>query len=164
MENLYEQFITLLGQELALLEKMRAVAEKQNSALRANDLDLLNRATGEMQALLQQVNVLETSRRELHSRLEQMWGMATAATLEELLAALPPVPAKEKLAALAEDLRATARALAEQVKSNNLLSQNALRFNTSLLRALAHTPGRTYLPDGSMEEDAGEISLVDKSV
>lgn len=165
----WDQFRSLLKQQLALLEKMLAAARKQNGALRRNNREALSEAINELAALARQMELREAQRREAQRQLEEERHLPPAETLRELSANLPPAAAGE-LAALAKALQDRAGELAQLVKLNNLLTRNALQFNTRLLQAIAPAvpgapaPGQTYLSDGKVESGNNLLSLVDKSI
>lgn len=165
----WEKFRSLLQKQSGLLEKMLTAAQKQNYALRRNDLEVLNEATRELAALVRQMDHQEAARQEAQRRLEAERNLPPAATLKELLAGAPQPQARE-LAALEKSLDAQAEKLAQLIRTNELLTRNALEFNARLLRAIAPAAavaparGQTYLADGTVETGSKPLSLFDKSI
>lgn len=164
-----EKFRALLQKQSGLLEKMLTAAQKQNYALRRNDLTALNEATRELAALVRQMDHQEAARQEMQRRLEAERNLPPAATLKELLTGIPQTEARE-LTALEKVLDDQAVRLAQLIRTNELLTRNALDFNARLLRAVAPAvgvalaPGQTYQPDGTMETGSKPLSLFDKSI
>ncbi|SHJ53697.1 flagellar export chaperone FlgN [Desulfofundulus thermosubterraneus] len=164
MQELIEELVSILKEELAALEKMAAAAEKQNAALRKNSGDSLNEATRELEFLARHMEELKATRTRVQEYVRRACGLFPGAPLAELVAAMPPVLGRQEAMNLVADLRGKARELAELVRLNNLLAQNALRFCERLLKAIAPTPAKTYLPDGAMDKGSTGPSFVDKSV
>lgn len=164
-----EKFRSLLQKQSELLEKMLRAAQKQNYALRRNDLEVLNEATRELAALVRQMDHQEAARQEAQRQLEEERNLPPAATLKELLAGIPQTEARE-LTALEKVLDDQAAKLTQLIRTNELLTRNALEFNARLLRAVApaaaaaSVPGQTYQPDGTMETGSNLFSLFDKSI
>lgn len=164
MQGLIEELVSILKEELVALEKMAVAAKKQNDALRKNNGDSLNEATRELELPAQHMEELNAARIRAQESLGRACGLSPGAPLAELVAALPPVPGRQEAMELVEALRGKARELAELVRLNSLLAQNALRFCERLLRAVAPASAKAYLPDGAMDKGGTGPSFVDKSV
>lgn len=164
MQELMEQLVSMLKEELIALEKMAAAAEKQNAALRRNSGESLNEATRELEFLARQMEELKAARTRVEEYAARACGLPPGAPLAELVAAMPPVPGGQEAMNLVAELREKARELADLIRLNNLLAQNALRFCKLLLRAVDPAPAKTYLPDGAMDKGGMGPSFVDKSV
>jgi len=165
----FQKFCFLLQKQAELLEKMLAAAQRQNFALRRNNLAALGEATRELAALVGQMDHQEAARQEAQRQLEAQRNLPPAATFKELLAGLPPAEARE-LTALEQLMSKQSEKLAQLIRTNELLTRNALAFNAKLLQAFAPAaaaapaPGRTYLADGSVEMGGKMLSLFDKSI
>ncbi|MGB9804405.1 flagellar protein FlgN [Desulfofundulus sp.] len=165
MQELLKELMSILSKELAALEKMVAAAEKQNAALRKNSTDSLNEAARELESLARQIEELKAARTRVQENMERACGLPPGVPLVDLFAAMPPVSGREEALNVVTDLREKARKLAELVRLNNLLAQNALRFCERLLKVIAPVPAaKTYLPDGAMNKSNIGLSLIDKSV
>ena len=165
-----EKLRFFLQKQAELLEKMLAAAQKQNYALRRNNLEAINEATRELAALVRQMDHQEAARQEAQRRLGEERNLPPAASLRELLADISRAEAGE-LAALEKSLSAQTAKLTQLIRINEFLTKNALEFNARLLRAIAPAagvpvspPGQVYQSNGTVETGGKMFPMFEKSV
>jgi len=163
METNWAELEKVLRQQHDLTGRLLDAARTQNTALRQNDIDALNRIIADIHKLNARMQQLEQQREQIQGRLEDAPGLTSGATLQSI-AAKAPGNLSFRLLSLRREMRHRLEELQQLVKLNSLLTRNALRLNGALLNVFRKPGGATYGNNGRVQDTGHPASTFNKSV
>ncbi len=164
MHEIFAKLEEVLRQEHRLAGRLLDAARQQNAALRRNDLAGLNEALAQMEEAGSKLQEAEQLRRDVLDRLAGEFALPPGAVLSDI-AERAPGEMSSRLLSLGRKLRQLLEELQEVVRTNNLLSHNALRFNEAVLGLFRRAGGAaTYGQNGRVQDSGKLLSTLNKSV
>ncbi|WP_347491429.1 flagellar export chaperone FlgN [Desulfoscipio sp. XC116] len=163
-DALFIELEAVLRREHELAGQLLKATGWQNSALRRNDMEMLNQAVAELSELNGELRRLEDTRETLQNRLENAQSIAPGATLTAIAAGAPG-EISARLIDLRRDLRLRLHELRQLTDTNNLLTRNALRMNTTITNIFKQADGgTTYGESGRVQDPTRTLTTLNKSV
>ncbi|WP_027363360.1 flagellar protein FlgN [Desulfotruncus alcoholivorax] len=163
MIRLYYDLEKTMQQQYDLAALVLKEAQKQNQALRKNDLAAINACVAGLEQLGLKMRELDQNREEITVRLAEQINLSPDVKLTEI-AARAPEDLSFRLLYLRREIRRCLEELKEQVEFNNLLTRNAMRFNNMMLGIFRQAAGATYGNSGQLKDGAGFGAALNKSV
>lgn len=161
IDELASSLAEALGAEQAAYASVLALVDAQRAMLEANDLQALDRVTGQQIEAISAVARLDEEREELSTALGRALGLAPeAATLRRIAAELPG-PQARALEAVSASLQQMIARIEQASERNKAMLVNGLRVSQSLLGQLlgAPQPQPVYAPDGRIRAGADRSAL-----
>lgn len=155
MSTLIDQLAELLRQEIDAYSRLLEIERRKEQAIIANSAEDLLQALGDEEPATAQGNALERQILDCRTALAETLGKP-GLTLRELIAALPPEPAREF-----EQLRTRLFGLAEEIRrvnqTNYLLLKQSIELLDEILSAVLGEgpPANTYAGDGRVKLAGG---------
>lgn len=163
MIQLYHDLEQTMQKQYELAALILKETQKQNQALRKNDLEAINACVAGLEQLSLKMREMDNNREGISAQLAERLKLPPDAKLTEI-AARAPEDLSLRLLYLRREIRLCLDELKEQVEFNNLLTHNALRFNNMMLGIFRQAAGAIYGNSGQVKDGAGFGASFNKSV
>ncbi|GAB6180145.1 hypothetical protein JCM14036_14640 [Desulfotomaculum defluvii] len=163
MESLFFNLKDALIELNNELNKMLETTKQHNQALKDNDLEAIKEVLKELDLLSRRVKNLEAQRESIQTSLEEELKLPKGTILTKTIAHAPQHLVQD-LNKAAHSLRETTTAIQKVVEINNILTKQALNFNTVLLKSIKPTKA-TYNPTGQTAGSSNTpTSILNKTI
>ena len=154
MASLMEELITTLSKEEELYRELLPIQERKTQVIIENNIEQLQKITGEEQETIDKVTALERKREEIIKDIGTVLNKnPKTLTLTNLIQIMAKQPEdREKLQELHDRLEESVKKLVKVNERNQILIKQSLEmieFNMNLLQSTRIVPGSNYTKNAS---------------
>lgn len=154
MASLMEELITTLSKEEELYRELLPIQERKTQVIIENNIEQLQKITGEEQETIDKVTALERKREEIIKDIGTVLNKnPKTLTLTNLIQIMAKQPEdREKLQELHDRLEESVKKLVKVNERNQMLIKQSLEmieFNMNLLQSTRIVPGSNYTKNAS---------------
>ncbi|MCL6478373.1 MAG: flagellar protein FlgN [Peptococcaceae bacterium] len=161
MESLFEELRNILETEKNIFIQLLDTAREHNRALRQLNIGVIHATAQKEDELAAALRGCDQQREDICGTLAARINLSPNAVISEFIGRAP-VPVKDDLKSLWDDLDRIARELAGINETNGLLAGQAMRINSMMLQIFKPADNRVYTPDGRMREEKQQLIMINK--
>lgn len=155
-----EQLIDIIGREAELFEAFLTLLEEQQAALRADDVEELNRVTEQLRERSVQSQLLDKERSEAIERIKQEQSIEGDLNVSRLVELLDAEQA-DRLKQLRRTILDLHDRIAEVRNTNAFVLNRSRQYMIKTMEMLSrvNTPGGTYGNNGVQNGSTGTVAM-----